>query len=135
MKVSELARRAGVAPTAVRFYEAEGVIPSPPRAPNGYREYSEADLCRLRLVVALRGLGIEVAESGRLAAMCTAGQCEEMTTSLQDRLVERRREIAAARAELDHLDAELASLQRILSSGGSARTLCIEKGDSDGSGV
>ena len=135
MKVSELARLAGVAPTAVRFYEAQGVIPSPRRAPNGYREYSEADLCRLRLVVALRGLGIEVAESGRLAAMCTAGQCEEMSTSLQDRLVRRRREIAAARAELDHLDAELANLQRMLSSGESVRNLCIEEGESDGAAV
>jgi DNA-binding transcriptional MerR regulator len=35
MKVSELARRAGITPTAVRFYEAEGVLPEAPPAAKG----------------------------------------------------------------------------------------------------
>ena len=35
MKVSEVARRAGVAASAVRFYEAEGILPPPPRTASG----------------------------------------------------------------------------------------------------
>ncbi len=129
MKISELARRGGIAPTAVRFYESAGVMPAPPRTESGYRDYDDADLCRLRLVVALRGLGLELEESGRLASMCSAGRCDEMSTDLRDRLAERRREVDAARAELDHLDAELRNLQRMLDAGEPVSTLCIEKGD------
>ncbi len=58
MKVSELARRAGVAPSAVRFYEEIGVLPPAARRDNGYREYGDEALARLRLVVALRRLGL-----------------------------------------------------------------------------
>lgn len=111
MKVSELARQVGITPAAVRFYEAQGVLPAAPRAANGYREYSDEDLCRLRLVVSMRGMGLELSESGRLAALCRDGQCEVMEEQLLDRLTERRQAIAAARAELDHLDRELEGLQ------------------------
>jgi MerR family transcriptional regulator, copper efflux regulator len=50
MKVSELARRAGTTAKAIRFYEAEGVLPVSPRAPNGYRQYDASDLCRTRVL-------------------------------------------------------------------------------------
>jgi DNA-binding transcriptional MerR regulator len=70
MKVSELARRAGVAPSAVRFYEQSGVLPYAPRRANGYREYGASELARLRLVVALRRLGLAPVDAGRLAALC-----------------------------------------------------------------
>ena len=117
MKVSDLARRAGITSAAVRFYESQGVLPEAPRAANGYRDYSEYDLCRLRLVVAMRGLGIELAESGRLAALCQDGECDVMEVQLLTRIDERREAIAIARAELDHLDGELAALQRTIRSG------------------
>lgn len=117
MKVSDLARRAGIAPSAVRFYEAEGVLPPAPRGPSGYREYAEIDVCRLRVVVALRSLGLELHEAGRLAAMCGEGRCDDMAVDLLPRIVARRLEVANARAELDHLDTELAALERSLRDG------------------
>ncbi|MGZ8502363.1 MAG: MerR family transcriptional regulator, partial [Candidatus Limnocylindrales bacterium] len=58
MRVSELARRAGIAPSAVRWYESVGILPPATRQANGYREYAEDDLARLRLVVSLRRLGL-----------------------------------------------------------------------------
>lgn len=48
MNVSEVARRAGIAPTAVRFYERRGVLPAAARRDNGYREYTDDDLCQPR---------------------------------------------------------------------------------------
>lgn len=111
MRVSELARRIGVRPSAIRFYESEGILPDPGRGPNGYREYSDTDYCRARVFVTLRSLGIEPRESGRLAQLCASGECDEMEEQLLPRLRQRRDEIAAARAELDHLDAELARLE------------------------
>jgi MerR family copper efflux transcriptional regulator len=114
VKVSELAKRVGITPSAVRFYEAEGVLPRPARADNGYRDYTDDDLCRLRLVVTLRGLGLELHECGRLAELCSSGKCDVMERQLLDRVSERRRQVARARAELDHLDRELANVERSL---------------------
>ncbi len=114
MKVSELARKAGTTPSAVRFYESKGILPRAPRGGNSYREYSESDLGRLRLVVSLRGLGLNLEESGRLAALCAAGRCDTMSEDLVIRVAERRQEVARSRAELDHLDAELVRLEQTL---------------------
>ena len=126
MRVSELAGRAGITPAAVRFYESEGFLPEPPRASNGYREYAEADVCRLRVLTSLRGLGVDLAEASRLARMCGDGS-SEMSAQVASRVGERRLEIARARAELEHLDAELANLERALVSGGACELLCPGK--------
>jgi DNA-binding transcriptional MerR regulator len=127
VKISELAQRAGVSTKAVRFYEAAGVLPPPPRAANRYREYGESDLCRVRIVATLRGLGLDLRESGRLATLCSDGRCDEMRGDLLLRLAERRRDVAAARAELDHLDAELAAVTLALETGDPQPSLCIGK--------
>ena len=133
MKVSELARQAGVAASAVRFYEAEGILPEPRRTATGYRQYGEADLCRLRVLVTLRSLGIDLHEAGRLAATCADGRCDDMAVDLLPRLVARRAEVASARAELDHLDAELATVERALRSGATNLGLCEGNEASDDS--
>lgn len=127
MNVSELARRAGVAPGTIRFYERAGVLPSARRQANGYRRYDEPDLCRLRVVVSLRALGLALEESGRLADQCATGRCDDMATDLLPRLIARRVEVATARAELDHLDRELARLEASLQAGEPSATLDLER--------
>jgi DNA-binding transcriptional MerR regulator len=124
MKVSALAALSGVTPTTIRFYEAEGVLPAPPRASNGYREYSDVDVCRTRMIASLRRLGVELRESGRMAALCADGRCDEMSEQLLPRIREQRTAVAAERAELDHLDAELAHLEATLAAGQLTTGLC-----------
>jgi DNA-binding transcriptional MerR regulator len=104
------------------------VLPAAPRAGNGYREYSEDDLCRLRLVVALRGLGLELSESGRLAALCREGECDVMGGQLLERVSERRKAVAAARVEIDHLDRELEAVERAMSDGRALPISCCGEG-------
>lgn len=129
MRVSELARHAGVTAKAVRFYEAEGILPPARRGPNGYRDYGDADLCRLRIVVALRALELSLAECGRLAEMCQSGQCDVMAGDLLERCAERRRDVARRMAELNHLDAELARLEATLQTGLPHATVCLGGND------
>ncbi len=57
MNVIELARRADVAPSVVRFYARSGVI-SPHPLPDGRVEYDESDAARLVLLVRLHRLGV-----------------------------------------------------------------------------
>ena len=130
MRVSEFARAVGITPAAVRWYESEGVLPAAPRARNGYREYTEDDLCRLRLVVTLRGLGLELSESGRLAALCRDGHCDVMGEQLLERVAERRAGVAVARAELDHLEHELATVEHAVRSGQALPIACCAEGGS-----
>jgi DNA-binding transcriptional MerR regulator len=40
MKIGELAAAAGVAASAIRFYEQSGLLPAAQRGGNGYRSYS-----------------------------------------------------------------------------------------------
>lgn len=58
--IGELARRTGIAVTAIRFYSDHGILPPAGRTPGGYRRYSDADLARLELVRTLRELGVDL---------------------------------------------------------------------------
>lgn len=116
MKVSELAREAGLAASAVRFYEEAGVLPPARRRANGYREYGEHDLARLRLVVALRRLGLAPVDAGRLARLCL--ERGDVDADLAPLLAEQRAAIARQRHELDRLDVELTDLEDTIAAAG-----------------
>ena len=118
MKVSELARLAGTAPSAVRWYEAVGVLPPAGRMANGYREYGDADLARLRLVVALRRLGLAPVEAGRLAALCL--EHGAIDRDLAPVLAEQRAAIGRQREDLDRLEGELLDLEMTVAAAGRA---------------
>ena len=128
MNVSDLAREVGIAPSAVRFYERKGILPPAPRQDNGYREYTDDDLCRLRVVVSLRRLGLDLPIAGRLAGLCQSGQCNAMARDLLPLVAAQRDAIARTRAELDDLDGRLAKLETELPSNGIDPDLCLEKG-------
>lgn len=43
MTRSQLAKLTGVNKETIRYYELQGVLPAPERAPNGYRAYTDKD--------------------------------------------------------------------------------------------
>jgi arsenate reductase (thioredoxin) len=112
MNISTFARRAGISPSGVRWYEDAGVLPQPVRRENGYREYTDADLSRLTLILALRRLGLTPAEAGELVDRCLEG--EAIDPALTATLEERRRAIARQREELERLEIELVDLERTI---------------------
>ena len=116
MKVSEVAKRAGTSASAIRFYEKEGVLPPAPRRRNGYRDYGDADLARVRLLVALRRLGLDPADAGRLARVCV--ERGSMNTDLASLIARQRAAISAQRDELDLLEVELIDLEETLAAAG-----------------
>jgi arsenate reductase len=118
MKIAELAGRAGVAASAVRWYEHEGVLPEPGRQPNGYRLYDEVDLARLRLVVSLRRLGLAPEDAGRLARLCLERGSVDL--DLAPLLAGQRQAIERQRADLDRLEGELLDLESTIAAAGRA---------------
>ncbi|WP_349930280.1 MerR family transcriptional regulator [Glutamicibacter mishrai] len=64
MKISEVARLTGLAPSAIRYYEQQDMF-SPgqvERTSNGYRNYTTGALRRLELLQAGRDAGFTLAE-------------------------------------------------------------------------
>lgn len=118
MRITELAERAGVAASAVRWYEQAGVLPPPARQPNGYRDYGNDDLARLRLVVALRRLGLGPEDAGRLARLCV--EKGEIDRDLAPLLAGQRHAIARQRADLDRLEGEILDLESTIAAAGRA---------------
>jgi arsenate reductase len=118
VRIAELARRAGIAPSAVRWYEQAGVLPRPERGPNGYRAYEEGDLARLRLVVSLRRLGLAPEDAGRLARLCLERGGADL--DLAPLIAEQRAAIARRREDLDRLESEFLDLELTIAAAGRA---------------
>ena len=67
MSVGEVARRAGVRPSAIRYYESVGLLPRPARS-GGWRRYEADVLDWLGLVTSAREAGFTMPVVRRLVA-------------------------------------------------------------------
>lgn len=114
MKIGELAKRAATSVSAVRFYEAQGLMPKPPTRESGYREYEEKDLDRLRLILAAKrqrfplGLIRTV-----LSALDNEPQpCKEVAEIVRERITTIGREIRDLQRLQAHLEVQLEAWER-----------------------
>lgn len=100
MRIGELSRRTGLAPSAIRHYEREDMF-SPGqvvRGPNGYREYGPEAVRRLELILAGRNAGFSL---------------EQMRTQLRDwDTMNDAQRLAALEGQLAVIDERRAELER-----------------------
>jgi DNA-binding transcriptional MerR regulator len=114
VRIGQLAREVGVSTDTVRFYERTGSLPRAPRRENDYRDYDEADVEHLRLLIDLRRLEIPLDRAASIASWCHSGHCAETSTALPALIADQREEIGRRIAGLQSLDERLASLERHL---------------------
>jgi DNA-binding transcriptional MerR regulator len=62
MRIGDAAAASGTTPRALRFYEANGLLPPPPRTLTGQRTYGPREVARLRVIRELLALGLTVAD-------------------------------------------------------------------------
>lgn len=62
MKINEVEAAVGITKKNIRFYEEEGLLRPRRDAGNGYRDYDDADVARLRRIKLLRRLDVPMAE-------------------------------------------------------------------------
>jgi len=62
MHIGDLAQRAGIAPSAIRYYEKAGLLPVPSRK-SGRRQYGIETLGRLRIIQVARDAGFSIEET------------------------------------------------------------------------
>ena len=101
MKISTVAANSGCNLETIRYYERIGLMPPPERTPNGYREYSEADVEQLRFISRGRGLGFSLQE---IRSLLRLAQDPGISCSEVDQL---------ARKHLDDILVRLKDLQRM----------------------
>ncbi|WP_342250472.1 Cu(I)-responsive transcriptional regulator [Sphingomonas sp. OTU376] len=66
MNIGQAAQASGVSQRMIRHYEKIGLIPAASRRESGYRDYSDADVHRLRFIANARDLGFPIDEIGKL---------------------------------------------------------------------
>ncbi|WP_423358049.1 MerR family transcriptional regulator [Pseudomonas citronellolis] len=62
MRIGELAKLSGLAPSRIRFYEASGLINSVERKANGYRDYAPETLVILEIITGAQSAGFSLEE-------------------------------------------------------------------------
>ena len=104
LTIGEVARRAGVRPSALRYYEQVGVLPPAERI-GGQRRYDEAVLARLAVVRLAQQVGFTVAEIRSLVdGFDTVGVASERWQALASRKL----------TEVDALIARAENMKRVL---------------------
>ena len=101
LTIGEVARRSGVAASALRFYEERGLIASE-RAGSGHRRYSRAVLRRIAFIVFAQRIGLTLDEIGA-----------ELAKLPSDRAPTRRDWSRLTRTWTARIDQRIAELERL----------------------
>jgi len=105
LTISEVARRSGVAASALRFYEEKGMITSE-RAGSGHRRYPRAVLRRIAFIVFAQRIGMTLDEIATELAKLPEGRVPEgsdwdkLSRAWKNRVEERIAELQRLRAGL-----------------------------------
>src|SRR5437899_2081304 len=93
--IGEAARLAGTTPDTLRYYERAGVLPTRPRSPAGYREYSDAAIVSIRFVRNALAFGFSMRQVAAFVRARESGAppCREVRLAGQRMLEEMDREI------------------------------------------
>ena len=107
MNVGEAANLCGLPSKTIRYYEDIGLV-VPNRQPNGYRDYGEADICKLQFIQRSRSLGFSIDDCRSLLSLYedTSRASADVKAIAQARLADIRRKID----ELESLHATLSNL-------------------------
>ena len=125
MRIGELARASGIAPSAVRYYEQLGLLPAPERTASGYRSYAGDAVDRLAFVRSAQAGGLTLAEVRQVLGVRDAGEAPcRVVTELIDR---RHADVRARITELQALERDLSRLRE--------RAGRLEPRDCDPSGI
>jgi DNA-binding transcriptional MerR regulator len=110
LSIGNVARRVGIRPSAIRYYDSRGIVRPAARGSNGYRIYGEAAVKMLLFIKRAQALGITLKEIKPLLTLASQGQqpCGHVKQLARNHL----REIEDKIRELQALRNELRTLLR-----------------------
>ncbi|MFC3126907.1 helix-turn-helix domain-containing protein [Pseudoroseomonas globiformis] len=108
LTIGELSRRTGVKPTTIRWYEQEGLLPSPARSDGGHRVYAADHLRRLGFIRHARELGFAMPAIRTLLGL--AGRPREDCAAIHGLATAQIAEVDSRLRRLEALRAELVEM-------------------------
>ncbi|WP_295802455.1 MerR family transcriptional regulator [uncultured Microbulbifer sp.] len=104
MNIGELAKRTGLAPSRIRFYERIGLLTQVERLPNGYRSYPPEAVTALELITTAQTAGFSLDE---LRTLLPTDLAEWDHASLVDALHQKVHDIENIQEKLAQSKAQL----------------------------
>lgn len=100
MQIKELSQSTGVDVETIRFYEKQGLLPTPARRENGYRVYEAVHLERLAFIRHCRALDMPLLDVKRLLGLVEASEenLGEVDVLVDQQLVRVRARLKSMRA-------------------------------------
>ncbi len=115
IRISELARKAGVHVETIRYYQGIGLLPRPRREQGAIRRYGADDLKRVRFIKRAQALGFSLEEIALLLGLSDGDHCAETKALAETKLAmveEKISDLAAIRNVLAGLVSECAKGSR-----------------------
>lgn len=108
MNIGEVAKRSGLPPKTIRFYEDIGLVEPQARRSNGYRDFDDRDLNELSFVARARSLGFTVEQCRALLDLYrdrsrASADVKAVARARVADIDRKIRELTAMRATLEHL--------------------------------
>ena len=133
MKIGELSRATGLSPKTIRFYEAEGLIPDPPRTGSGYRAYAEPDVARLGFIIKAKRLGLSLSEIKGILKLHERSEptCVHVRSLLEEKVAQIEtviQDLLGFKEELESLSAHTTSLVDCRPLGGAICSIIEDSG-------
>lgn len=105
--VGEIAKKMGVAPSTLRYYDKEGLLPFVERSDGGIRMFKDADLEWLSIIECLKKTGMPIKEIKKFIDWCSEGDSTiekrlELIDSQRDALLRKMEELQKNLKILDY---------------------------------
>lgn len=85
--ISQLAERAGIPTTTLRYYERIGLVEAEDRSAGNYRLYGKSTLAKLRFIRAAQAIGFTLEDTRSLLGDATGSpKCGDVQGLIEDRL-------------------------------------------------
>lgn len=104
--IGEMAKKLNMAPSTLRYYEQEGLMPFVERSESGIRMFKDSDMEWLRVIGCLKRTGMPLRDIKTFIDWCVEG---DATIGQRLELIDRRRE--AVLAQLEQLQETLSILE------------------------
>lgn len=116
MHIGGVAKKIGLTPDAIRFYERSSLLPRPSRTTGGFRQYADTDVETLRFIRQTQGLGFTLKEVRQLLALrgSRLQPCAPVCLRLQKKLLQVRRKLRDLQTLQHELQAALRTCKKEL---------------------
>ena len=99
MHIGRVAKKIGLTPDAIRFYERNSLLPRPSRSAGGFRQYADTDVEALRFIRQAQHLGFSLKEIRELVALRSSRlqPCAPVCGRLEKKLLQVRQKLTDLR--------------------------------------